>query len=119
MRDCKKCTNPTPEESGLCHSCQATIEKDKAGEEYAEYKETCSECGNSKFKGMSCHHCERIRSENQPKALAVTVTDITMPFWSMVIFMVKLALASIPAIIILMFIFSLIGGVLTGILSSV
>jgi len=31
----------------------------------------------------------------------VIVTDIHMPFWSMVIFMVKWALASIPAIIIL------------------
>ena len=29
------------------------------------------------------------------------MTDIHMPFWSMVIFMVKWALASIPAIIIL------------------
>ena len=31
----------------------------------------------------------------------VVVTDIHMPFWSMVVFMVKWALASIPAIIIL------------------
>ena len=31
----------------------------------------------------------------------VVVTDIHMPFWSMIIFMVKWALASIPAIIIL------------------
>ena len=31
----------------------------------------------------------------------IVVTDIHMPFWSMVIFMVKWALASIPAIIIL------------------
>jgi len=31
----------------------------------------------------------------------VTVTDIKMPFWSMVGFMVKLAFASIPAIIII------------------
>lgn len=31
----------------------------------------------------------------------VTITDVNMPFWSMVRFMVKAALASIPAIIIL------------------
>ena len=37
----------------------------------------------------------------------VIVTDIRMPFFSMVIFMVKWALASIPAIIILMLIVSL------------
>lgn len=31
----------------------------------------------------------------------VVVTDIRMPFWSIVIFMVKAAIASIPALIIL------------------
>jgi hypothetical protein len=31
----------------------------------------------------------------------MVVTDIKMPFWSMVIFMVKWAIASIPAFIIL------------------
>ena len=30
----------------------------------------------------------------------VVVTDISMPFWSMVIFMVKFVIASIPAMII-------------------
>lgn len=31
----------------------------------------------------------------------VVITDIKMPFWSMVVFMVKWAIAAIPAIIIL------------------
>lgn len=31
----------------------------------------------------------------------VTVVDIQMPFWSMVVFLVKVAIASIPAVIIL------------------
>jgi hypothetical protein len=31
----------------------------------------------------------------------VIVTNIKMPFWSMVVFMIKWAIASIPAIIIL------------------
>jgi hypothetical protein len=34
----------------------------------------------------------------------VTVTDIKIPFWSMVILMVKWALAAVPAIIILIII---------------
>lgn len=38
----------------------------------------------------------------------VTITDIKMPFMSMVIFMVKAAIASIPAFIILSIIASLI-----------
>jgi hypothetical protein len=44
----------------------------------------------------------------------VIVTDIHMPFLSMVIFMVKWALASIPAIIILMLIASLFWRILLG-----
>ncbi len=36
----------------------------------------------------------------------VTVVDIKMPFMSMVVFMVKFAIASIPAFIILSLIFS-------------
>jgi hypothetical protein len=34
----------------------------------------------------------------------VIVTDIKMPFWSMVVFMTKLAIATIPAMILLYFI---------------
>jgi hypothetical protein len=42
----------------------------------------------------------------------VEVTDIKMPFFSMVWFMVKWAVASIPAIIILWFLFMLFGGLM-------
>ncbi len=38
----------------------------------------------------------------------VTVTDIKIPFWSMVVLMVKWALAAIPAIIILVMIGSIV-----------
>ncbi|GLS83597.1 hypothetical protein [Paraferrimonas haliotis] len=48
----------------------------------------------------------------------VTVVDIKMPFFSMVFFMVKFAIASIPAFIILSIIFSLLsvffGGLVHG-----
>jgi hypothetical protein len=43
----------------------------------------------------------------------VVVTDIRMPFWSMVLFMVKWVFASIPAVII----FSVIAGVIMALLS--
>ena len=42
----------------------------------------------------------------------VVVTDIRMPFWSMVIFMVKWVFASIPAIIIFSLLMSLIMAVI-------
>ncbi|MHA7837913.1 MAG: hypothetical protein ACX98W_10680 [bacterium] len=44
----------------------------------------------------------------------VVVTDIRMPFWSMVVFLVKLTIAAIPAYIILLaigfMVFAILGG---------
>ena len=48
-----------------------------------------------------------------PASQAVTVVDIRMPFGSMVIFLIKWALASIPAILILWLILALIIGLLS------
>jgi len=45
----------------------------------------------------------------------VVVTDIQMSFGSMVVFMIKWAIAAIPALIIL----SVIGAIATGILSAI
>ena len=47
----------------------------------------------------------------------VEVSDIDMPFGSMVVFMVKWAIASIPAILILMVLFAIFGGFFLGILA--
>lgn len=48
----------------------------------------------------------------------VNIVDIKMPFWSMVIFMVKATIASIPALIILAIIYAIFvaifGGILVG-----
>jgi hypothetical protein len=44
----------------------------------------------------------------------VTVVDIQMPFWSMVVFMVKAAIASIPAIIILSVLFAIVMTIFTA-----
>ncbi len=51
--------------------------------------------------------------ENDEKK-EVVVTDIKMPFMSMVIFMIKWAIASIPAMIILFVLYMIIGGIFTG-----
>ena len=48
----------------------------------------------------------------------ITVTDIQMPFGSMVIFMIKWAIASIPAAIILFLIASVFAVVFGGIFSG-
>ena len=48
------------------------------------------------------------------QAREIVVTDIKIPFWSMVVLMVKWALAAIPAVIILI----VIGGVMAAALSA-
>ncbi len=45
----------------------------------------------------------------------VVVTDIQMPFWSMVTFMIKWAFAAIPAVIILFVLGAILMGILGGI----
>ncbi len=56
------------------------------------------------------------------QSLRVVVTDVNMQFGSMVVFMIKWALAAIPAAIVLVLAFALIsaifGGLLGGILST-
>lgn len=51
-------------------------------------------------------------------AQGVVITDIQMPFWSMVAFMVKWVIATVPALIILFIIVSALTGVSTGILGG-
>jgi len=55
---------------------------------------------------------------NNTEDRRVTIVDVKMPFLSMVVFMVKASIASIPAFIILSIIgtlfFSVLGGVFNG-----
>jgi hypothetical protein len=51
---------------------------------------------------------------SQDNFTRVVVTDIRMPFWSMVRFMVKWAIAAIPALIILAILGALLSAALTG-----
>lgn len=48
----------------------------------------------------------------------VTIVDIKMPFLSMVTFMVKAAIAAIPAIIILVMLGAFITGIITGYMNA-
>ena len=57
------------------------------------------------------------KSNNDPKE--VVVTDIQMPFGSMIVFMVKWVIASIPAFIILFALFTIVSAIFGGILSGI
>jgi hypothetical protein len=48
----------------------------------------------------------------------VVVTDIHMRFWSIVFFMVKFSIASIPAVLILGFVSAVAFGIITGFLDA-
>ncbi|WP_303908194.1 hypothetical protein [Thiohalomonas denitrificans] len=52
--------------------------------------------------------------ENNP-VTEVNIVDIKMPFWSMVVFMVKFTIASIPAFIILSILGTIVMAILGGI----
>jgi len=60
-----------------------------------------------------------VSSDESEKKQEVTVTDIRMPFGSMVLFMVKWAVASIPALIILVLLGTVFWGFAIGVLSSI
>jgi len=53
-----------------------------------------------------------------PSRSEVTVVDVQMPFGSMVVFILKWALASIPALIILVILAAVLAGVLGGTLAA-
>lgn len=53
-----------------------------------------------------------------PEHVPVVVTDVQVPFWSMVVFMVKASLAAIPALIIVVLIWTMLGSFLAGLMMS-
>jgi hypothetical protein len=57
-------------------------------------------------------------SEITQGAQPIVVTDIHMPFWSMVVFLVKLAIAAIPAILILSILGAILGAIFSGIFAG-
>ena len=74
----------------------------------------CKECFN--LGGVVTTGREKAVDSNAKRE--VVVTDIKMPFGSMVVFMIKWALASIPAFIILAVIWAIAIGVFGGIFGA-
>ncbi len=85
----------------------------------------CNNCGEvvlpyyDKSTGAKkCPKCEAYIESHTNISRGVVIEDIHMPFWSMVAFMVKWAIASIPAMIILtlitIFCISIFSGIIQG-----
>jgi len=109
--ECPKCGyEPTMAEHtsspDICSSCGVVYAKVKASGMIADASDRSGGFAGAKA-AVAASRKERTEQEanegmRRTAPGFVSVTDINMPFWSMVQFMVKLALASIPAIIILM-----------------
>lgn len=55
----------------------------------------------------------------QESARYVVVTDIRMPFWSMVVFMIKWAIAAIPALLLLTILAVVVAALFSGVFGSI
>ena len=104
-----------------CPECGKEMSFSKKKRGYGGYKMIGDECGHA----ITVFKYDKIISgevkvdvklletiKNQSNSQNVTITDIKMPFGSMVEFMVKWAIASIPAFIILLVIGFMIAGIL-------
>ena len=90
----------------------------------------CSHCGTDTLRGpATCPKCGtplrdaqviQVDKPTSTKRLPepVSVVDIRMPFWSMVEFMIKWAVAAIPAILILTVLGAVIIGVIVGLFAG-
>jgi hypothetical protein len=76
----------------------------------------CPECkGQLSDSAASCPHCGAIAVDPN-RSLPVEIFDLNMKFTTMVMFMIKAAVAAIPAVIILYTAWTVLGGILTPLL---
>jgi len=93
----------------------------KCGEEIEDQFDSCWKCDHT----VEAIQLTSTVRKQQPKVyqrMEATVIDIKMPFWSMVVFLVKLSIAAIPAAIIVVVIYlsatALIGGLFAGLMGN-
>lgn len=89
-----------------CPHCSATV---------GPYDQKCAACGTG-LSGAAMLATNRATAGADQAIARVSVVDINMPFGSMVGFMVKWAIAAIPALIILVVLFSVLTGILAGVM---
>lgn len=82
----------------------------------------CEECGNNVSpKARQCVHCgcPRGPGANSEAAPLVRVVAFDMDFGEMILMLVKLAIAAVPATIIVVILWTFIAGVFTGVMRSI
>ncbi|MDM4766159.1 hypothetical protein [Pelomonas sp. SE-A7] len=111
MWKCKQCSKSIEEEFDACWSCgysKSGLPPDQSVR--AESAENRAEIARGK-------NMSRPRAAGQIQAVAIV--DASIPFWSMVFFMIKWSLASIPAVAILMFTFAIMGALFGGLFRAI
>ena len=103
---CNNVFRQDPEHYGGVNA-DVSLDADVSGEEQAKYEEEQAKSADANFNKL-LEQAERDEASLQEiKDKSVYVKDLDMPIKSMVIFMVKWAVASIPAFIILFIIFGI------------
>ncbi len=121
MWKCKNCSERNESNFDACWSCghsrNGSPPKNEIGEKSSE---PMLPNGELLLDAIESSMTSQQEERTLPERQEVVIVDVSIPFWSMVTFMVKWALASIPAIVILFLIFSIISaGLLGGIVTAI
>ncbi|MGE0082965.1 MAG: hypothetical protein AB7S75_00950 [Desulfococcaceae bacterium] len=117
MWKCKKCGEEIEDQFDSCWNCEQPVESAPHIPPVKKQQHAFRSHGRSY---ASAPHIPPVKKQ-QPITLQnmeVTVADIKMPFWSMVIFLVKLSIAAIPATIIIAIISSVLIDLFTRLMGN-
>lgn len=110
MWKCKSCSEEIENNFDACWNCGYSRKgSSKKNESSDNSPIPMSPNGELLSVAIKSGSTSRTESVGLPERQEVVIVDVSVPFWSMVIFMVKWAIASIPAILIIILV-SLFGG---------
>ena len=115
MWKCKNCSEQIENNFDNCWKCGYTRDGSPPKEGGEVSPEAILPNGLLLSQVVASSVSSQSRSTKQPEQQEVVVVDVSVPFGSMVVFMVKWAIASIPAFLILIVLGFLVGGLLGGI----
>ena len=77
----------------------------------------CYECkGQVSDTAAACPHCGAVAQDSSPRSLSVEVSNLDMQIGTMIWFLIKAAIAAIPAVIVIYTAWTIIGGILSPLL---
>ena len=119
MWKCKNCSEQIENNFDSCWKCGYSRDGSPPKEGGEVSSEAVLPNGQLLSQVVASSATSRTRATKQPERQEVVVVDVSVPFGSMVVFMVKWAIASIPAFLILIVLGFIFGSVLGGIGGSI